>query len=189
MFKVYSFFLLGWVTILASCASNSDGGVDYSEGISAVSGAESTLEKNVIYHVNLIRKQHGKNPISHHKGLSTMSRKHSDFMSKNEGKFSLVASNLTHYGFAGRSMLAGESFDVESVAENVIYTASKGNVAKHIVDSWYQSPSHKLVLIGDSYKYCGVGIRNKAGKVFGTMLMAEPLLNPLPMFVGPPQFR
>lgn len=172
-FFLSPFILLGVLTLLHSCGSSPTLPSHDTQVVSPISFQESALEKEIIAYTNIVRAKYGKSPVSTHRGLTVISRKHSDFMSKNSNKFSLLDTHITHQGYRNRAKLAQTRFKLMSVSENVIYSSKKNNLAKHLVDSWYNSPPHKKILLGQYFSLCGVGIRQKGGETYGTMLMAE----------------
>lgn len=170
---------------LCSCGNQGDA-VTY-EGMSARrSAAEARIEARIIEETNAFRARNGKSPIQFHAGLANLSRRHSDFLSKNQGKFSLHADSVSHFGFTGRSDLADQNFDLGSIAENVHATwAKEPDLAERIVNGWINSKGHRVNLLGNKFKYCGIGVRATSKGTFSTMLLAAPAEKKLPMGVGP----
>jgi len=172
--------------LLVSCASNSS---NRSSGSASVSAVEASLERQVVKLVNSERAKKGLKTLTYHKGLSNIGRRHSSFMMENKGSFNLLDTNITHQGYTSRRNQAQLLYNFESVAENVIYTSVKSNLARHIVDSWLESSSHRMILFSKTASVGGIGIRNNDGEIFGTMILAEKSINNIPAFVGPQDFR
>jgi uncharacterized protein YkwD len=181
----YVFLLAFGLAVVPSCVSP-ENAIDYSAGSTAVNSVEYEIEQRILAEVNQLRVKEGLQAVSSHDGLAKTARRHSDFMKRNEGKFSVLGSKISHFGFAGRDDAASIRYDIDSVAENVIYTAVTKDTANHIVEEWYKSPSHKAVMLGKTFTLCGVGIRKKpSGESFGTILMAEKGGNVVPAFIRP----
>ena len=84
--------------------------------------------------------------------------------------------------------MAGISYDVSSVGENVVSTNARKQIAEEIVRAWQASPTHCEVLMGSTYEYMGIGIRQNGEMKYGTMLMGARTVGKLPHFVGPKPF-
>ena len=174
---------------LCSCAATSpDDKIDYSRGSSAVSPAEKAMEMKLVKLTNELRAKKGLKPVKYHGGLSKMAREHSDFMSRNSGKFKVEASTITHFGFEARSAAASREYDVNSMGENVVSTTVKPNTAEEMMRAWIKSPVHYNVLTGTTFRYIGTGTRDSGSRVHGTLLMAAPAIGKLPKYVGPQGF-
>lgn len=171
-----------------SCASSTDGSIDYSKGSSTATSSEAAIERQVLQLTNEYRASKGLKAVKAHGGLAKLSHEHSDFMSRNSGKFSVLGSTISHYGFGSRNKQAGQEYDVSNMGENVISTSHTSGIAAEMLRAWKASPKHDFVLRGKGYRYMGVGIKQANGRTHGTMLMAAPAVDTLPRFVGP-QFR
>jgi len=168
-----------------SCSSSSEL-ISYQDVNATRSSKEAQLETQIIKEANAFRAKHGKSPIQFHKGLSNISRKHSDFLSKNQGKFGLYEDSVSHYGFDGRSGLADEKFGLSNLAENVHATwANDSQLAKRVVRGWINSKGHRMNLLGDDFMCCGIGVRSTPNGTFSTMLLAAQGVKKMPMGVGP----
>lgn len=175
--------------MMASCSNSSNqGGLDYTASKIIATSPELSLEKQLIQEANLMRKQQGVSPVEYHAGISSSARQHSHFMSKNAGKFSVISKNLTHTGLRGRIQSANDNYDVKSLGENVAYMTMRPTVAKDTIKAWYDSKSHRRILLGKNFEFCGLGVKVVGDKMFATMLMAEPRMHQRPNFLGVQSF-
>ena len=183
--KFYYLLCFVGLFVLPSCVSKS---FDYTVEKTPQTPHEVSVEEDVIRMTNQLRTSHGLKPVKRHKGLSQLSLEHSVFMANNQGNFDLIADGITHYGFESRSDRTTSGLNRASVGENVLRTVVATDTGNHITQKWYQSKSHRPVLLGEQYRHVGVGIRYENGAYLATMLMAEPEEGQLPPFVGPPGF-
>jgi len=168
--------------------SCSGGGIEHGNTSSAANSKEQSIEGKVIQQTNALRASKGLGPVKLHKGLSSMARKHSDFMAINSGKFGVVGKTISHQGFEGRVAQASRIYNLESLGENVGSTPNQTDPATSMMQSWITSPIHYNTLVGKTYTKIGVGVRESNGRYYMTMLKALPSAGKLPPFVGPGNF-
>ena len=89
-----------------SCATSPQADLGTSTSSTANTSYEAQLEKEIIELTNKFRAEKGLGKVTYHSGLTHLSRQHSNYMSKNSGKFELLGTSITHFGFEGRNEIA-----------------------------------------------------------------------------------
>lgn len=88
----------------------------------------------------------GLEPIPRHRGLDQMARHHCEFMARNRGRFRLGSSNLSHFGFEERSLLAKRRYGMVACSENLAGGFIRGDLAAELAKAWTESSTHQFNL-------------------------------------------
>ena len=104
--------------------------------VSATLRPESSVTGGVLQEVNSYRREHGASDLERHAGLDRLAQEHSEYLMAHRGTFSLSGKNVSHIGFEGRTLIARERFQMESVSENVAAASHLGkNPAPELVSA------------------------------------------------------
>lgn len=163
-------FVAGVTVLLASCATDLD---TTRVPMSAVAPSnQSSVVGRLDHSLNQYRQSIGKAPIQRNAALDRLAMEHCMFMSKNRGKFTLGSSNISHYGFEERSLIAQRRYGMSSVAENVAGGVIKGDVASQLTAAWTGSKKH-LYNLKQNWDATGIGVYvADDGMVYATQIFA-----------------
>jgi len=141
--------------------------------VSATLRPDSSLTGQVLQEVNSYRRDHGAADLERHAGLDRLAQEHSQYLMAHRGTFSLSGKNVSHIGFEGRTLIARERFQMESVSENVAAASHLGkNPAPELVRLWSESKDHEYNM-RSSWTHTGIGlVVDSDGMVFCTQLFA-----------------
>ena len=105
--------------------------------------------------VNSTREHHGVDPVKLNIELSKFARRHSQRMADRGYLFhsTRVADELRPYTWSSYGEILGE-----------------GGTLRQVRDLWMDSPEHRSILLGRSFRKCGVGIVRKGGVVWVTVI-------------------
>jgi uncharacterized protein YkwD len=160
------------IAMLASCASPS---LTTRVPVSAASKSDAALASVVLNEVNAYRTSHGAKNLQRYSSLDKLAQQHSMFLCKNRGKFTLYGSNVSHYGFEGRALVAQRYYNMSQVGENVAAANKTGShTASNLVNLWAHSPSHE-VNMREAWTGTGIGVVvDDDGMVFATQMFGTP---------------
>ncbi len=158
------------VGALASCATKPE---TKRLPVSATLHPDSSLSGQVLQEVNSYRRDHGASELQRHSGLDRLAQKHSEYLRKNRGTFTLSGKNVSHIGFEGRTLVARELYKMQSVSENVVAAHPTGkNPAPTLVKLWSESKDHDYNM-RSTWTHTGIGVVvDSDGMVFCTELFA-----------------
>ena len=141
--------------------------------VSATLRPDSSVTGGVLQEVNSYRRDHGASDLERHAGLDRLAQEHSEYLMAHRGTFSLSGKNVSHIGFEGRTLIARERFQMESVSENVVAASHLGkNPAPTLVKLWSESKDHEYNM-RSSWTHTGIGlVVDSDGMVFCTQLFA-----------------
>jgi uncharacterized protein YkwD len=113
-----------------------------------------SLEQDVLYNLNLLRREHGLAPLRLSSSLSAAARQHSDEMAS-RGYFSHDSANgssfdrrISHfYPIAGRHYW--------SVGENLLWSSPDVS-ASGAIDMWLNSPEHRKIMLTARWREVGL---------------------------------
>ncbi len=170
--------LAAGAALLASCAApgtteTSRIPVSASMQSSGTNRSESQMATAVFNEINAYRQSTGSFKLKRHAGLDRLAQKHCEFLRQNRGSFSLKGKNVSHMGFAGRTLYAKQAYNVENISENVAATSDPGsNPAKTFLRLWKNSPDHHKNLKME-WTYSGIGVVvDDDGMAFATQIFA-----------------
>jgi uncharacterized protein YkwD len=139
----------------------------------SVAPSDGSLAGTVNAQVNSYRSARGESALPRHPGLDRLAQQHSEFMRQNRGKFG--SSDLTHYGFEERALMAQRTMSMSNVGENIATCSRTGKdaAASVLVNAWKNSSSHDKNMRGH-WDVTGVGVVvDSDGTVFATQLFAS----------------
>ena len=156
--------------VMASCTSPSE---TSRLPVAASLQPDNSMNGRVFEAVNAYRRSQGAGTLQRHAGLDRLALKHSEYLRKNRGSFSLHGSNVSHYGFDGRALIARQSYQMLNVSENVAAAYHPGASAPQVlVNLWRGSKDHHHNMT-DDWTHSGIGVVvDSDGTVFATQLFA-----------------
>jgi uncharacterized protein YkwD len=136
-------------------------GAPSSSGSATTNTSFSSLEEEILFHVNKYRRSKGLSVLKMNSVITTEAVKHSKNMASGRTPFS-------HSGFSTRvNRISNQLGMVSASAENVAYGYLS---AKEVVNGWLRSPGHKKNIEG-RYTLTGIGVaKERRGKLFFTQL-------------------
>lgn len=158
------------VGALASCATKPE---TTRMPVSATLRPDSSLSGQVMQEVNSYRRSHGESELARHAGLDRLAQEHCEYLRQHRGSFGLSGKNVSHFGFEGRSLLARERYQMNSISENVAAANYPGmKTAPTLVKMWSESKGHDQNM-RSSWTHTGLGVVvDDDGMVFCTQLFA-----------------
>lgn len=157
---------LASIVILASCASPATDATRVPMSVS--SRPDASVSARLFHDVNSYRRSQGGSDLQRHPGLDQLAQRHSEYLLKNRGTFSLNGKNVSHIGFEGRSLVARERLQMTSFSENVV----AGQGSKNLVELWKGSKDHHKNML-DEWTHTGIGVAvGSDGMVFATQLFS-----------------
>ena len=158
------------MVLIASCASDMD--TSRVPMSSASGGDHRSLVDRLDRSLGEWRRSNGMDPIARNAALDRMAQAHAEFMSQNRGRFNGGTSNVSHYGFEERALLAQRRLGMENLAENVAAGRVVGDIPAKLTDGWVNSSKHRYNLSQD-WDVSGLGIHvAEDGMVFATQIFA-----------------
>ena len=153
---------------LASCASSPESA---RVPVAATLRPDTSLTGRVFDEVNSYRLSQGERPLQRHAGLDRLAQKHSEYLRKNRGNFSLHGKNVSHNGFDGRALVARMNFEMMNVSENVAAAYHPGASAPEVlVQLWRNSKDHHTNML-ENWTHSGIGVVvDSDGTVFATQI-------------------
>jgi uncharacterized protein YkwD len=153
------------VAALTSCAQQS-------QPVPSAPG-NHPLANGLFDEVNGYRLSRGAKPLQRHGGLDNLALKHSDYLRRHRGSFSLHGKNVSHYGSDARFLVAREGYGMASVSENVAASPHAGaGTPAAIVQLWKQSRDHHKNMT-DAWTHSGMGVVvDSDGMIFATQIFA-----------------
>ncbi|MFH8787068.1 CAP domain-containing protein [Streptomyces roseoverticillatus] len=111
----------------------------------------TTLQRQVFDLVNDYRAQHGKARLEYDPVVERAAQDEADEQARRrqQGHFISTQDSLSKYGY---------SRPWHSVAENAAGARGFWRDARSVVDAWINEPLHERNILGDGYKYTGVGV-------------------------------
>lgn len=142
--------------------------------VAAVSRGDGSVAGTIHAQVNSFRTSNGRESVPRHAGLDRMAQQHSEFMRQNRGKFFGASSNISHYGFEERSLMAQRQMKMGNVAENIATCSGVGSSsASVLVNAWKNSSGHQENMKGN-WDATGIGVVvDSDGTVFATQIFAS----------------
>jgi uncharacterized protein YkwD len=155
---------------LASCASPPS---STRLPVSATSYSDTSISGRLFQDVNSYRQDTGASELQRHPGLDRLAQEHSEFLRRNRGTFKLSGKNVSHFGFEGRTLIARERYQMDSVSENVAAASEPGGTkTSTILGLWIGSKDHHKNML-DEWTHSGMGVVvDSDGMVFATQLFA-----------------
>ncbi|HSP42260.1 MAG TPA: CAP domain-containing protein [Luteolibacter sp.] len=155
---------------LASCASKPE---STRLPVAASLQPDTSMNGRVFEAVNAYRRGQGAGTLQRHAGLDRLALKHSEYLRKHRGTFSIYGKNVSHHGFDGRAALAQRNYQMLSISENVAAAYGPGsNAPSALLDLWRGSKDHHKNMT-DEWTHTGVGVVvDSDGTVFATQLFA-----------------
>jgi len=113
-----------------------------------------TLEQDVLYNLNLLRRQHGLAPVRLSSNLAAAARQHSDEMGV-RGYFSHDSANGSSFDrrIARFYPMGGHSY--WSVGENLLWSSPDVN-ASGAISMWLNSPEHRKIMLTARWREIGL---------------------------------
>ena len=94
-------------------------------------------------------------------------------MAKNRGKFSIGSSNISHYGFEERAMIAKTRYGMGHCAENVAGGTFAGDIPSGLTNAWVESSKHAFNL-KHNWTATGIGVYVASdGYVYATQIFGN----------------
>ncbi|MDP6943419.1 MAG: CAP domain-containing protein [Myxococcota bacterium] len=140
-------------------------------GSSAVNGDFEAVEWAIVEAVNAIRSDRGLAALTYDPRLQAGAIKHSVEMYQME-YFSHTSPVAAHANFATRINLEGIS-DFGVAGENLVMGPDARDLAKRFVDIWMDSPGHRANILGEDFRYTGVGVYGEGDRVYATQLFSQ----------------
>ncbi len=82
--------------------------------------------------------------------------------------------DISHKGFPHRTALVRKQSPRALVAENVGFNYGYTTPEKHMVDSWVNSPGHRINMQGN-YRFTGIGVtKSNDGKYYYSQIFVNP---------------
>jgi len=155
---------------LASCASPPE---STRLPVAASIQPDTSISGRVFEAVNSYRRSQGAGTLQRHAGLDRLAMKHSEYLRRNRGNFSLHGKNVSHHGFDGRALVARQNYQMMNISENVAAAYNPGASAPSVlVDLWRGSKDHRKNMT-ESWTHSGIGVVvDSDGTVFATQLFA-----------------
>jgi len=134
---------------------------------------DTSMSGRVFDAVNDYRRGQGAEILQRHAGLDRLALKHSEYLSKNRGTFSIYGKNVSHHGFDGRALIARQNYSMLNVSENVAAAYNPGAATPSaLLSLWRNSKDHNKNMT-DDWTHTGVGVVvDSDGTVFATQLFA-----------------
>jgi uncharacterized protein YkwD len=156
--------------LLASCASPP---AINKVPMSASSSSDKSLTSQLLNEVNSYRASKGAGPLVRNPGLDRMAQEHCAFLMRNRGKFKIYGSNVSHFGFESRNLVARQMLGIPTLGENVAAIPSGSTPA--LVRAWADTPGHDFTMKSNDWQQTGIGILvDQDGMVFATQLFVTP---------------
>jgi uncharacterized protein YkwD len=158
--------------LLSSCGPQSS---TMTVPVAASARRESSLTNSLFAEVNAYRVSKGAGVLVRHPGLDRIAQQHCEFLRKNRGKFDLYGSNVSHVGFEGRMLAARQSYNINSLGENVICSRYCGaDLSRQLVKNWAASKNHEYNM-RSAWACSGIGVVvDNDGTVFATQIFGTP---------------
>lgn len=158
----------GLMVMVASCASDLD--TSRVPMSSASSGKNRSLIEQLDRSLGDWRRAQGLEVITRSEALDRLAQAHSEFMALNRGRFNGGTSNVSHYGFEERALLAQRRYGMQNLAENVAAGPLNGDIPAKLTHGWVNSAKHRYNLSQD-WDVAGLGVHvTDDGMVFATQI-------------------
>ncbi|MEO5913521.1 MAG: CAP domain-containing protein [Luteolibacter sp.] len=141
--------------------------------VSASLHPDSSLSGQVFQEVNSYRRSHGASDLERHTGLDRLAQEHCEYLRTHRGQFGIYGKNVSHVGFEGRTLIARERYQMQSVSENVAAANHPGKgAAATLVKLWSESKDHEYNMRSE-WTHTGIGVVvDSDGMVFSTQIFA-----------------
>ena len=127
---------------------------------------QAAMEQNVLIFVNQYRRAHHLSPLQQSAHYAQISRQHCLAMQRKN--------DIHHKGFSKRAALVRKHAPRARVSENVGFNYGYTTPEKHVVDSWINSPGHRVNMQGN-YHSTGIGVtKSRDGKCYFSQLFVNP---------------
>ena len=158
------------VGALASCATQP---VPTRMPVSASLRPDSSLSGKILQEVNSYRRSHGASELERHAGLDRLAQEHCEYLRQHRGTFSLSGKNISHIGIEGRTLVARERYQMQSISENLAAANYPGmDPAPTLLKLWSESKGHAQNMRSSWTHTGGGGVVDNDGMVFCTQLFA-----------------
>jgi len=123
---------------------------------------------------NVERNRAGLPSLAHDSKLANVAKGHSnDMLSRN------YFSHTSPEGCNMACRLAKANYDYQAWGENIAWRKSSTQpdaqvLAKHFVDSWMNSPSHRKNILSSNFTHEGIGLAREGNLVYATASFADP---------------
>ena len=138
---------------------------------SAVNGDFERVEWEILARVNAIRAERGLSELSYDPRLQAGAVKHSAEMYK-MNYFSHTSPIAEHAEFDQRIQKEGIG-NFQSAGENLVMGPDSADLAERFVQLWMDSPGHRDNILGDDFRFSGVGVYGEGDRVYATQLFSQ----------------
>ena len=138
---------------------------------SAVNGDYEGVEWAIVERVNAIRATRGLATLTYDPRLQAGAINHSAEMFQMD-YFSHTSPVSDHAEFATRIHDEGIG-DFGVAGENLVMGPDASNLAERFVDIWMDSPGHRANILGEDFRFTGVGVYGEGERVYATQLFSQ----------------
>jgi uncharacterized protein YkwD len=138
---------------------------------SAVNGDFERVEWAILERVNAIRAERGLSSLTYDPRLQAGAVNHSAEMYR-MNYFSHTSPVSDHAEFDMRIQREGIG-DFQSAGENLVMGPDSADLAERFVDLWMDSPGHRDNILGDDFRFSGVGVYGEGDRVYATQLFSQ----------------
>jgi len=144
---------------------------DGDRGSSAVNGDFEAVEWAIVELINSVRAERGLTKLIYEARLQAAAIGHSVEMYKME-YFSHTSPLAEHGEFAARINQEGIT-DFGVAGENLVMGPDARDLAERFVDIWMDSPGHRANVLGEDFRFTGVGVYGLGDRVYATQLFTQ----------------
>ena len=138
---------------------------------SAVNGDFERVEWEIMARINAIRADRGLSELTYDPRLQAGAVKHSAEMYR-MNYFSHTSPIADHAEFDQRIQREGIK-NFQSAGENLVMGPDSADLAERFVDLWMDSPGHRDNILGDDFRFSGVGVYGEGDRVYATQLFSQ----------------
>jgi uncharacterized protein YkwD len=138
---------------------------------SAVNGDFERVEWEILARINAIRSERGLSSLTYDPRLQAGAVNHSAEMYR-MNYFSHTSPVSDHAEFDMRIQREGIG-DFQSAGENLVMGPDSADLAERFVDLWMDSPGHRDNILGDDFRFSGVGVYGEGDRVYATQLFSQ----------------
>jgi uncharacterized protein YkwD len=138
---------------------------------SAVNGDFGRVEWEILARINAIRAERGLSELTYDPRLQAGAVNHSAEMYR-MNYFSHTSPVSDHAEFDMRIQREGIG-DFQSAGENLVMGPDSAQLAERFVDLWMDSPGHRDNILGDDFRFSGVGVYGQGDRVYATQLFSQ----------------